>query len=284
MRPAPIELERAVVAITGGGRGIGRATASLFAERGATTCIGDLDPEAAADAASSIGLSAHAFALDVADRASFEQFVADVERTFGPVDVLVNNAGIMPTGRFLEEPDTTTDAIFAVNVRGVINGLRAALPGMVEHRRGHVVNVASMFGKTEAPGVASYIASKHAVVGLGAAVRQELRDTGVTVTTVLPGIVNTELSSGIGLGVGRLLRVEPEQVAAAIVASLKGRPREVAVPAWLSLYPALRPLIPERVEVLVRKLVGDDKALSAVDPAIRAAYELRARSQAGAEP
>jgi hypothetical protein len=158
--------------------------------------------------------------------------------------------------------------------------MRAVLPGLIERRRGHVVNVASLLGKTELPGLATYTASKHAVVGLTAAVRPELAGTGVTVTAVLPSIVNTELASGISLGLGRLIRVEPEDVAAAIVGSLDGRPRELAVPRWLGLYPALRPLIPDQLEALARKLIGDDKALTAVDPETRAAYEQRARGQA----
>jgi short-subunit dehydrogenase len=219
--------------------------------------------------------------LDVSSRESFEEFAAEARRTVGPIDVLVNNAGIMPAGRFLEESEETTAAIFAVNVAGVVNGMRTVLPGMVERRCGHVVNVASMLGKTELPGLASYTASKHAVVGLAAAVRAELAGTGVTVTTVLPSIVRTELSSGINLGLGRLIRVEPEDVAAAVVRSLDGRPKEMSVPRWLGLYPVLRPLIPEAVESLVRSALGDDRAITAVDARDRDAYEQRLAVQRG---
>jgi NADP-dependent 3-hydroxy acid dehydrogenase YdfG len=280
MKPGKINLSTAVVAITGGGRGIGRATAERFAQAGAAVCIGDLDADAAADAAAAIGESGHPFALDVRSRESFEEFVAAASESVGPLDVLVNNAGIMPAGRFLDESDATTDTVWSVNVAGVVNGMRAVLPRMIERRRGHVVNVASLLGKTELPGLATYTASKHAVVGLTAAVRPELAGTGVTVTAVLPGIVNTELASGISLGLGRLIRVEPEDVADAIVGSLDGRPKELAVPRGLGLYPALRPLIPDQLEALVRRLIGDDKALTAVDPRARAAYEERSTGQA----
>jgi short-subunit dehydrogenase len=280
MKPAEIGLRGAVVAITGGARGIGRATGDLFAAQGAAVALGDLDADAAAEAASGLSGAAQGFALDVTSRPSFKRFLAAVEKSLGPVDVLVNNAGIMPAGPFLAEPEGTTDAILAVNLRGVINGMRAVLPGMIDRGRGHVVNVASLLGKTELPGLATYVASKHAVVGLSAAIRPELKNTGVTVSVVLPSIVNTELASGIRLGVGRLIRVEPEDVAAAIVRTVHTRSSEVAVPNWLSLYPAVRPFIPDRLETLARKLVGDDKALKAIDPDVRAAYEERATRQA----
>jgi short-subunit dehydrogenase len=185
----------------------------------------------------------------------------------------------MPTGRFLDEQMATTEAVFGVNVAGPVNGMRLVLPGMIERGRGHVVNVASLLGKTELPGLASYTASKHALVGLTAAVRTELGGTGVTLTTVLPSVVNTELSSGIAIPLARLARVEPEDVARAIVDSCAKRPKEVAVPRWMGLYPVLRPFIPDQVETLVRRLIGDDKALSAVDPAGRAAYAERIAQQ-----
>src|SRR5947209_1581613 len=217
-----IELAGAIVAVTGGGRGIGRATAQLFAERGATVCIGDRDPDAAAEAADEIGPRALPFALDVGSRASFAEFVSASQAVAGPLDVLVNNAGVMPAGRFLEEDDATTSTVMDVNLLGPLIGMRLVLPGMVSRGRGHVVNIASLLGKTELPGLATYTASKHALVGLSAAVRAELSGTGVTVTAVLPGIVNTELASGIPIPFARFARVEPEDVARAIVASCDG--------------------------------------------------------------
>jgi NADP-dependent 3-hydroxy acid dehydrogenase YdfG len=281
MQPAKIDLSRAVVAITGAGRGIGRAAAEQFADHGATVCLGDLDGESAAQAASELGPSAHPFRVDVRSRESFAEFMESIENTVGPIDVLVNNAGVMPAGAFLEESEATSEAVLAVNIAGPLHGMRLVLPGMIERGRGHVVNVASMLGKTELPGLATYIASKHALVGLTAGVRPELAGTGVTLTVLLPGIVNTELSSGIPIP--RLVRgvagTEPEDVARAIVESCQTRPHELAVPRWLGVYPALRPLIPRRLEALVRKLIGDDKALRSVDPRGRAAYAERIERQ-----
>jgi short-subunit dehydrogenase len=213
---------------------------------------------------------------------SFAEFVAAAERAAGRLDVLVNNAGLMPAGRFLDETAATSETVLSVNLLGVVHGMRLVAPGMIERGRGHLVNVASMLGKIELPGLATYVASKHAVVGLSSAVRAELAGTGVTVTVVLPSVVNTELSAGIRLPgpVRWLARVQPDDVARAIVESCDSRPRELAVPRWLALYPMLRPFVPERVESLVRRLLGDDAALNGLDPAARGEYEQRIVRQA----
>jgi NAD(P)-dependent dehydrogenase (short-subunit alcohol dehydrogenase family) len=283
MPPTPIRLDRAVVAITGGARGIGRSTAELFAAAGARVSVGDLDGDAAAEAASEIATACDArvepFQLDVRSRDSFAEFLDGVHATLGPLDVLVNNAGVMPTGPFLAEAEATTDTVLEVNLRGTIHGMRLALPGMIERRRGHVVNVASMLGRIELPGLATYVASKHGVVGLTNAVRHELAGSGVTLTALLPGVVNTELSSGFGIPLARLTRVEPEDVAQAILDSVRDRPREVAVPRWMALLPVLRPLIPPPIEAMVRRLLGDDRAMGPPDPAGRAAYSVRLTRQ-----
>ncbi len=280
-QPPKIELDRAVVAITGAARGIGRASAEAFARQGATVCMGDLDGDAVAAAAAEIGSQAHPFQVDVRSRESVTDFLEAAERTAGPLTVLVNNAGVMPAGAFVDEAEATTMAVLSVNLAGPLHGMRVALPGMLDRHRGHIVNVASILGKTELPGLATYVASKHALVGLSAAVRAELRGTGVTITTVLPSMVDTELSSGIRVPspltwVGR---IKPEDVARAIVASCSERPAEVTVPRWLGVYAPLRPFIPSWLDTFMRRLIGDDAALRKVDPERRAGYERRIRGQ-----
>lgn len=194
-----IELAGAVVVITGGARGIGAATARLFADRGADVWIGDVDDVVAKETANGIP-NAHSGALDVTKPESWAGFLDQVRAESGPVDILINNAGVMPLGGFIEENERTTDLILDVNVRGPLNGARAVLPQMVARGRGHVVNVASMAGKLAVPGMVTYNASKFGAVGLSVALRKEYGNTGVSVSCVLPSAVRTGVASGAPLG------------------------------------------------------------------------------------
>lgn len=252
-----IDLNGAVVAITGGAQGIGKATAELFAARGATVAIGDLDLELAQAAAAAIGGSAHR--LDVADAASYAAFVDAVTAQHGPVDVLVNNAGIMPNGGFLELSPSTDRLQFDVNVFGVINGMRLVLPAMLERGRGHIVNVASLAGKFPVPGLAVYNATKFAVVGLTAATRLEYAGQGVSLTAVLPSAVDTALASGLDMR--PIPKVQPEDIARAVVGSVSSRKAEIAVPSYVGGLATVAAVTPEPVLNTVRRLIKGDRAL-----------------------
>jgi NADP-dependent 3-hydroxy acid dehydrogenase YdfG len=269
MRYPKIEVEGAVVAVTGGARGIGKATSDLFAAKGATVCIGDLD---GADGAGG-------YVVDVTSRDSFAAFTGAVLDRFGRIDILVNNAGVMPLGDFLSEDDGISRTTLDVNVWGLIHGMRLVLPHMIERGSGHVVNVASMAGKLVVPGMSVYNASKFAAVGLSAAVREEYRDTGVSVTAVLPSAVRTRLASGVPLGHG-MPTVEPEDVARAIVGSVDNRRAEITVPRYLTGWDLLNAAVPERVMRLGRKMIGDRRALTSVEHDVRDAYEESIRGQA----
>ena len=266
-----IDLDGALVAITGGARGIGLATAKAFLAAGATVGIGDLDDTLAKAEADSLGEHASGHALDVVDTDSFAAFLGAVEQQHGrPIDVLVNNAGIMPNGAFLDGDERVDRLLMDINVHGVIHGMRLALPAMVERGSGHVVNVASLAGKFPLKGLAVYNASKFAVVGLSAAVRLELADSGVSLTTVLPSAVRTELSSGIDLGV--LPTVDPEDIAAAVVKSVRTRSAEIAVPGYVGAMTKTVPLVPEGVMGVVRRMLHDDAAINRVDDEVRGRY------------
>ncbi len=166
-----------------------------------------------------------------------------------------------------------------MNVWGLIHGMRLVLPHMIERGRGHVVNVASMAGKLVVPGMAVYNASKFAAVGLSAAVREEYRDSGVSVTTVLPSAVRTRLASGVPLGRG-LPTVEPEAVAKAIVASVANRRAEITVPRYLAGWDLLDAVAPEPLMRLGRKVIGDRRALTSVQRDVRDAYDEVIEAQA----
>ncbi|MGW0248879.1 SDR family oxidoreductase [Nocardia goodfellowii] len=266
-----IDLRNARVLITGAGRGIGQSTARLFADQGADVVIADVDTAAADAAAAEIG--ARPVELDVRVREQWDKVVADL----GRVDILVNNAGVMPAGSFLDEPDSVGRATMDINVWGLIHGMRAAVPGMIERGYGHVVNVASLAGKVPVPGLAVYNASKFAAVGLSAATRLEFAEHGVSVSTVLPSAVRTRLSSGLALGKG-MPTVDPADVAAAIVGTCDTRRAEVAVPNYLGVLDVALAATPERAVQLVRRLFNGDRALHPADAATRAEYEEQVRS------
>ena len=263
-----------VIAISGAARGIGLATARAAARKGARVAIGDLDLGLAEQAAASLGGGAVALALDVADRASFEQFLRGAETQLGPLDVLINNAGIMPIGPFSAESDETARRVLEINTWGVLIGTKLALARMLPRNSGHIVNVASQAGKVGFAGGSTYCASKHAVVGLTASLADELQDTGIEVSCVMPAVVNTELS--IGLPRTRLIKpVEAEDVADAIVDALE-RPRlNVHVPRIAASFGVMT-LLPLATKRRLERLMGGEQALLNTDPAERVEYEARA--------
>ncbi|WP_408896192.1 SDR family oxidoreductase [Nocardioides sp. R1-1] len=274
-RPPTIDLAGAHVLVTGGARGIGRATVEAFLARGARVSLGDLDLDLGSATAQETGASAHP--LDVADPASYDAFVTAAEAEHGPVDVLVNNAGVMPNGAFLEMDPALDRLMMEVNVHGVLHGMRRVLPGMVERRRGHVVNVASLAGKFPIPGLAVYNASKFAVVGLTAATRLEMAPHGVTLSAVLPSAVDTDLASGLDMR--PIPKVSPQRIAEAVVASVRTREAEIAVPRYVGALATATSLMPTGALDRLRRALRDDRALRADDSA-RSAYTQRLESAA----
>jgi len=267
-----IEIAGSVVAITGAARGIGLATARSFREAGARVAIGDLDPDLAAEAAADIG--ARGYGVDVADLGSFSSFLDSVEADLGPLDVLVNNAGIMPIGPLPDEPEHVTQRILDINLLGAIHGNKLAMARMRSRDRGHIVNIASAVGRFAAPNSATYSASKFGVVGLTQAVRGELRGTRVTASVILPAATNTDLLSGL-TDTGRV--VQPEDVAAAVLRVVR-RPRfETWVPRSNQRAFKVTQMLPYRLmESLAHKAPATSIFLS-TDAAARAAYEDRVR-------
>jgi len=282
MAKTPRILTGQVAAITGAARGIGKETARAFVREGMKVAIGDLDLATAQETARELGGGTIAIELNVTDRASVAAFLDATEEQLGPIDVLVNNAGIMQLGPFITEDDATAQRQVDINVHGVMFGMKEVLPRFHDRGRGHLVNIASSAGKGGFPGGATYCGTKHFVVGVSEAVRGELRGTNIDVSCVMPGIVNTELAQGLHQARG-VKNINPEDVAAGIVETLKHPRFDVYVPKSIGPISKVLSLLPRSGrEAFVRVLKAD--TVLQVDPADRRAYELRAaRSEPGLE-
>src|SRR3954462_8765743 len=275
MSRTPISISGRTVAITGGARGLGLATAKALAERGARIAIGDLDGELAqVEAAALPGPGPHGgYRLDVTDPQAFERFLAPTAE-LGALDVLVNNAGIMPVRAFAEEDAVVTRRQIEINVLGVTTGTRLALDRMLPRGSGHIVNVASAAGRVAVPGEAVYTATKHAVVGFGEALRVELKGRGIEVSTIMPSLAATELASG--MQPPRFVpMVKPDQVAKAIVKALERPKLEMIVPAWTTPLIRITLALPPDLRDKIRHFFRIEEVGGEGDNSARAAYEQR---------
>ena len=190
-----------IALVTGGGNGIGRASALLFAEHGAAVVVVDNDAAAAADTARLIteqGGDALDVAADVSRSDQVQAYVATALRKHDRIDCFFNNAGIegqvAPTAEYDED---VFDSVMAVNVKGVFLGLRHVLPVMLKQGSGTVVNSASIAGLVGSPGMPAYVASKHAVIGLTKVTAGEVSGAGVRVNAVCPGPIETRMIQGL---------------------------------------------------------------------------------------
>lgn len=215
------------VLITGAASGIGLAIAERFARDGERVVLVDLDEAKAEDAAASIraaGGTAIAIRADISDEAAVAAAVGVAEAAFGPVEVLVNNAGHVHQARFEELAVADFDRMFAVHVRGTFLMTKAVLPGMLERREGIVVNMASQLGQIGGVELVHYSAAKAAIIGMTKALAREVAARGVRVNAVAPGPINTPLVRALsedwqatkraGLPLGRF--GEPEDVAGTV--------------------------------------------------------------------
>jgi NAD(P)-dependent dehydrogenase (short-subunit alcohol dehydrogenase family) len=278
-RKQPRSLHGRVAVVTGGGRGIGRALCRALAAEGARVAIGDVDAAAAEEAASELG--GLGLRVDVTDRPGFTAFLDEVERQLGPIDVIVNNAGIMPVARLEDEDERSITRQLEINLHAVIHGTREAVRRMRPRGGGHIVNIASIAGRSGVSHLSTYCATKHGVVGLSEAMRNELRGSGIEISVVMPGLVSTELTAGTKPYRGFKLQT-PEQVADAVVAALKVPRFEVYVPASLGPSTKLLALLPRRAQDALTRVLKSDEVMSRADHAARAAYEARAAASAPA--
>jgi 2-hydroxycyclohexanecarboxyl-CoA dehydrogenase len=244
-----VELPGALALVTGAGSGIGRSTALLLARRGASVLAVDIDEVAAERTAAECREAGSAIAgarrVDVADRPAMEGLAAEVHGTHGPLDVLVNNAGVGLTGRFT---DTSLDDwawIRSINLDGVVHGCALFGPPMLERGRGHVVNVASALGYVATTTEHEYVTTKAGVLALSQCLRADWRREGVGVSTICPGVIDTPIITertrfrGDQASARKRRRMErvfqrghrPEQVATAIVDAIE-HDRAVVPVGW----------------------------------------------------
>ncbi|MUM19767.1 SDR family NAD(P)-dependent oxidoreductase [Mycobacterium sp. CBMA271] len=280
MKFAEIHVDGAIALVTGGARGIGLAIVRQLAHKGARVVIADLDGDAAGRAANEIGLGAIGIALDVTDSDEYLRVVTEIEESAGPIDIVVNNAGIMPVGALLEESRGVAEATMRVNFWSHYISYQVLAPRMIARGRGHFINVTSAAGAIHSPGLASYVASKHAATGFARSAREELVGTGVTISTVMPAAVRTQLVDGIPFKWWEKLGIiPPEWVARNAVGTLRHRPAVVGSPRGTVLALRLQHLVPEWLWLLSRRIVNADRTVGPVDRRARSEYDGRIDQQ-----
>ena len=233
-----------VALVTGGGRGIGRAIALRLAKEGLRVAVGartGAQVEETAEAVRVTGAAALAVVVDVADPASVADAVRRVVRELGPIDVLINNAGIAESAPLARTEPELWERHLRVNVTGPYLLTRAVLPGMLERRWGRVINVASLAGLYGSPYVTAYTASKHALVGFTRALAAEVAGRGVTVNALCPGFVATDMV----------------RRGAQNIVEKTGRSFEEAVHALARMNPGGRLIEPDEVADAAARLLDD---------------------------
>ena len=260
-----------VAVVTGSARGIGHTIAGDLLARGYRVVVADLELAATQTAAAELGDGATGMRLDVTDAALVASVVSRIETELGPIDVWVNNAGVMPTGPFRDQSAALIDTVIDVDYRALVHATAIVLPAMVSRGRGHIVNIASATGVKPLAGLAVYSGTKAAVIGYSDALRRELRGTGVQVSIIMPNLVSTAMGAGITPPRG-FAAVTAEAVSAAAMRAIERNRFSSFVPGYLGPILRLSRLLPTRVQDFLDDRIGTDRIGLGGDPATRAAY------------
>ena len=217
-----------VALVTGASRGIGRATAARLAQAGYAVGVNYYERQDRADelvaALAAAGCEALAVQADVADRAAVDAMVRRVTDAFGPVTLLVNNAGVAGQALFQDVTDELWERYFSVNLNGMRHTIQAVLPSMIHEKAGCIVNISSIWGQHGASCEVTYSCTKHAIIGLTRSLAMELAPSGIRVNCVAPGVIDTDMVQVLGQDTLRELAEQtplgrlgtPEDIAAAV--------------------------------------------------------------------
>lgn len=195
-----MNLDNEVALVTGATRGIGRAIALELGARGATvigTATSDDGAQRIDQTLHEAGITGAGRALDVTDRSQVDSVVKEIASTFGPVTVLVNNAGITRDNLLMRMKDEEWESVIDTNLNAIFRVSRACLRGMMKARRGRIINVASVVAETGNPGQANYAAAKAGMMGFGKSLARELGARGITVNTLAPGFIDTDMTRSL---------------------------------------------------------------------------------------
>lgn len=248
-RDNEIMLKNKVIAVTGASSGIGALIAQRLSDEGAVVILAGRSMERLREAGSRLKGPHELVVMDVQDPHQVDSVLKEAFRKHGRIDVLVNNAGYGKFEAFLDMPASEFEDMMDVNYMGIVRCTQAVLPGMLERGDGQIVNIASMAGKIGTAKSTAYSATKHAVLGLSNALRQELRHTGITVSTVNPGPIDTPFfsladpSGGYVKNVGWLM-MKPEYVAEQVVKLIIKRKEELNLPRLAAVGIRLYQLFP----------------------------------------
>lgn len=237
------DLKHKVVLITGAGMGMGRLFALQFARASATIVLADVNGDALKKTASVIKTGVHSYVCDVSDRNAVHELAGSVHRDAGPVDIIVNNAGVLYGVPFHQSPDESIERTIDINLKGAMLVTRTFLPDLLSKKQGHIINMASASSMTGVPDLAAYATSKHGMQGFSESLRLEMKKYGypeIVVTLVFPHFVNT----GMVKGVRSPVLLEPARVVEKTINAMMNNKLYVYLPWWLRFIPLLIALFP----------------------------------------